>query len=719
MKKLLFLLLFPVSLFGQFTAPIGYNSVAPTSTAPTATGTWVRFNTTSGRLYTWSPTLATWVTLAQGFDNTIGCVAPSYTPSTGQSTFAANGCTPPKLYAFYSGSWNEIPTVGPQGPTGATGSQGSTGATGATGPAGPGVPTGGTTGQFLAKASNADYDGVWTSVVSGDPSITNEGSLDVGLGTGSTSVINSNTSGSTPITLQYAGILSGSESGNTITLTATEVPQTLSILGQNITLSNGGGTVAVPTATTGNAITVSSGVVNLGGVMTGNTVITGAKIRDLSIRQLDSLSISFDTLSMYANFGTLGYRKFMHHTGGNGGGSDSLFNYFAGWGAGQGFSADSAGYANTAVGSLAGRNLNGSFPRAVSNVLVGAGAGEGITSGSYNSIVGVRATTQNCTGLSALGHHAGRFNTAADITAIGRQAFELKTSGTGIAVGAFAGSKTTTGIGNTFVGSYAGRNNILGSYQTFIGFEAGINTVNTTGQGENTGIGHRALFANTTGQYNSGFGNEVLLSNTTGSGNVAVGRTSLQVNTTGSDNVAIGLSAGGANSTGSRNISIGRGAGSAAVSTGSDNIMIGYNNVPASDVSNVMMLGKAIYVTTQNNLASSLVGIGTITPADKLEIAGNLSLNTAGNKIKIATGTNASIGTATLSAGTVTVSTTAVTSSSQIIVCYNTPSGTLASGLSAPSASIVNGTSFVINSLTTAGLVNTFNTSTVRYWIIN
>ena len=503
------------------------------------------------------------------------------------------------------------------------------------------------------------------------------------------------------------------DGSNVISNTAPD--QTVTITGATGTYPNF--TVATPSS--GNAITVSSGVVNLGGVMTGNTVITGAKIRDLSIRQLDSLSISFDTLSMYANFGTLGYRKFMHHTGGNGGGSDSLYNFFAGWGAGQGFSADSAGYANTAIGSLAGRNLNGSFPRAVSNVLVGAGAGEGITSGSYNSIVGVRATTQNCTGLSALGHHAGRFNTAADITAIGRQAFELKTSGTGIAVGAFAGSKTTTGIGNTFVGSYAGRNNILGSYQTFVGFEAGINTVNTTGQGENTGIGHRALFANTTGQYNSGFGNEVLLSNTTGSGNVAVGRTSLQVNTTGSDNVAIGLSAGGANSTGSRNISIGRGAGSAAVSTGSDNIMIGYNNVPASDVSNVMMLGKAIYVTTQNNLASSLVGIGTITPADKLEIAGNLSLNTAGNKIKIATGTNASIGTATLSAGTVTVSTTAVTSSSQIIVCYNTPSGTLASGLSAPSASIVNGTSFVINSLTTAGLVNTLDNSTVRYWIIN
>lgn len=76
-------------------------------------------------------------------------------------------------------------------------------------------------------------------------------------------------------------------------------------------------------------------------------------------------------------------------------------------------------------------------------------------------------------------------------------------------------------------------------------------------------------------------------------------------------------------------------------------------------------------------------------------------------------------GTATLSSGTVTVSTARVTTSSLIFVVYNTPSGTLASGLSAPSGSIVNGVSFVINSLTTAGVVNTLDNSTVRWWIIH
>ena len=50
---------------------------------------------------------------------------------------------------------------GIQGNQGPMGAQGVAGPTGATGPAGPGVPTGGTTGQVLAKASDTDYDTQW------------------------------------------------------------------------------------------------------------------------------------------------------------------------------------------------------------------------------------------------------------------------------------------------------------------------------------------------------------------------------------------------------------------------------------------------------------------------------------------------------------------------------------------------------------------------------
>lgn len=106
-------------------------------------------------------------------------------------------------------------------------------------------------------------------------------------------------------------------------------------------------------------------------------------------------------------------------------------------------------------------------------------------------------------------------------------------------------------------------------------------------------------------------------------------------------------------------------------------------------------------------------GFGATTvPTDKVEITGNLALLSAGNKIKIATGSNASLGTATLVGGTVTVNTTAVTASSIIYLTCNTPGGTQGF-LSAPVASITAGTSFVINSS------NGSDTSTVNWLIIN
>lgn len=89
------------------------------------------------------------------------------------------------------------------------------------------------------------------------------------------------------------------------------------------------------------------------------------------------------------------------------------------------------------------------------------------------------------------------------------------------------------------------------------------------------------------------------------------------------------------------------------------------------------------------------------------------------DKINLSTGSAASAGNAVLSRGTVTISTTAVTAASLIFVVYNTPSGTLAAGLSAPSGSIKPGVSFVINSLTAAGGINSADNSSVRWWIVN
>lgn len=83
---------------------------------------------------------------------------------------------------FRFGDGGLVLAQGPAGPSGATGATGPAGATGATGPAGPtgatgpqgpagtngqGVPTGGTTGQILAKSSNADFATQWIAPPSG------------------------------------------------------------------------------------------------------------------------------------------------------------------------------------------------------------------------------------------------------------------------------------------------------------------------------------------------------------------------------------------------------------------------------------------------------------------------------------------------------------------------------------------------------------------------
>lgn len=107
-----------------------------------------------------------------------------------------------------------------------------------------------------------------------------------------------------------------------------------------------------------------------------------------------------------------------------------------------------------------------------------------------------------------------------------------------------------------------------------------------------------------------------------------------------------------------------------------------------------------------NRLIITNQGIGIMTGAtyhvnastpipDAATINGNINLIAAGNKIKITTGTNASCGTATLSSGTITVNTTAVTSTSIILLTVQetgTNNGRIRVGAK------VNATSFTINS---------------------
>lgn len=106
---------------------------------------------------------------------------------------------------------------------------------------------------------------------------------------------------------------------------------------------------------------------------------------------------------------------------------------------------------------------------------------------------------------------------------------------------------------------------------------------------------------------------------------------------------------------------------------------------------------------------SVYIGGATTAPVRTLDVSGDIGLTTAGNGIYIKEGTNATMGTATLTAGTVVVSTTKVTASSRIFLTTN--GGTLtnigALYVSARSA----GTSFTISS------ANILDASNVA-WII-
>jgi len=99
-------------------------------------------------------------------------------------------------------------------------------------------------------------------------------------------------------------------------------------------------------------------------------------------------------------------------------------------------------------------------------------------------------------------------------------------------------------------------------------------------------------------------------------------------------------------------------------------------------------------------------------------VSGNMSLYGPASKILIKTGSNSTIGTATLVAGTVTVSNTAVTANSYIRLQRKTASGTLLAS-AGYDYTVSAGTSFTITAKTTLNATETGDTSTIEWLIID
>ena len=234
--------------------------------------------------------------------------------------------------------------------------------------------------------------------------------------------------------------------------------------------------------------------------------------------------------------------------------------------------SDAAGSFNTATG--AGTLL---FNNADENTAVGAAALLFNTTGGANTAVGSTALLHNTT---------GSFNAAT-----GSQALVANTTGAeNTANGAFAMNISTDGSFNTAIGAFALANN-TGSENTAVG----VNALFSNTAGGNTAMGAHALRVNTTGFQNTALGHSVLNHNTDGSYNTAIGTSALALNT-GDGNTACG-NVTLFNNIGSNNTALGNVAGT-ALTTGDNNIDIGYNVMGVAGESNTIRIGNSDIAAT-------------------------------------------------------------------------------------------------------------------------
>ncbi len=169
-------------------------------------------------------------------------------------------------------------------------------------------------------------------------------------------------------------------------------------------------------------------------------------------------------------------------------------------------------------------------------------------------------------------------------------------------------------IGSTFFGFQAGMSQSGPTYNSAFGFQALANTVYGT---NNTAIGDNTLYNNNGGYHNTAVGHGTLYTNISGHMNTALG-TAAGYFSVGDSNVFLGYQA-GYNETGSNKLYIAN-----------------------SNTSTPLIYGnfKTGTLTINNNLnVNNMVGIGTTTPGQKLDVSGG-SIRTTGQLISTqATGT--------------------------------------------------------------------------------
>ncbi|MFA5888745.1 MAG: hypothetical protein WC857_00725, partial [Candidatus Paceibacterota bacterium] len=294
------------------------------------------------------------------------------------------------------------------------------------------------------------------------------------------------------------------------------------------------------------------------------------------VAALDNSAGNYSWLALKTNGSDRGYLSWDFNDAGNSFGSAMILNSIAGklhlWdnsGTGITISSGNVGIGTTVPGAKL--DVNGGA------LIQGLSVGLGANAVAHNTVLGLGAL--DAATLS------GDYNVA-----IGSDALTTLTSGNrNIAIGHSALGETTTGSYNVAVGMGALTKNT--SNNTAIGFWAATNSTGT----DNSAYGYYALTTNTTGAYNT-----------------AIGGRALYTQSTGSNNVALGYYAG-------------------AYETSSNSFYV--NNVDqtntAGDKAYSLLYGTfsgvAGSLTGQQLVINGNVGIGTTTPAYKLDVMGGIA----------------------------------------------------------------------------------------------
>ncbi len=238
-------------------------------------------------------------------------------------------------------------------------------------------------------------------------------------------------------------------------------------------------------------------------------------------------------------------------------------------------------------------NTTGNF-----NVANGAGALSNNTIGAENVAFGFNALSLNMVGSKAVAIGSYAMEMAYDSST----AFDSKNVAVGYeALHGSPNSFNNSGNDNTAVGYQALRSVATGGANTAIGSSAMLNNAEGV---SNTVVGQGALFTNIDGGANTAVGNDALrLAN--GYYNAALGFSAMAQLNSGSENTAIGAGAMGFQTSGNYNIAIGRN-----------------SSLPLTTGSNQMSIGNVIYGADMTSAATGKIGIGVLTPTEKLEVAG-------------------------------------------------------------------------------------------------